>query len=276
MKTEAKYLDLLKRSLLNEIYLDDELRISYLRDCLQHEEPFSYDVLHDIRFHKRHAFEKLKDSRRLGRFVDRNIHNSGFSHTMVGRERLDSLHDCMDHIRSNEVRGDFVECGVWRGGCVIFMAAYLSVYGMSNRKVFAVDSFMGLPKPSADLDKSIDLSKDLYPELAVSMETVKDNFRVYGLNPDEINFLAGWFKDSLPVLDSNSIALLRLDGDLYESTRDCLVNLYDRVVEGGIVIIDDWGVLPPCKQAVIDFFEERNQPLPNMTTIDWSGVFWVK
>ena len=126
MNTEDRYLDLLKRSLLNEIYLDDELRILYLRDCLQQKDSFSYDVLHDIRDSRKHAFDRLKESRQLGRFVDRDIHNSGFSHTMVGRERLDSLHECMDMIRTNNIQGDLVECGVWRGGCVIFIAAYLS------------------------------------------------------------------------------------------------------------------------------------------------------
>ena len=135
---------------------------------------------------------------------------------------------------------------------------------------------MGLPKPSVEPDREIDLSQELFPELSVSMETVKENFRVYGLDPEDVIFLSGWFKDSLPDLNSRTIALLRLDGDLYESTRDCLVNLYDKVVEGGIVIIDDWGVLPPCQQAVIDFFNERNIPLPTMTKIDWSGVFWIK
>lgn len=276
MNTEDRYLDLLKRSLLNEIYLDDELRILYLRDCLQQKDSFSYDVLHDIRDSRKHAFDRLKESRQLGRFVDRDIHNSGFSHTMVGRERLDSLHECMDMIRTNNIQGDLVECGVWRGGCVIFIAAYLSIYGIRNRRVFAVDSFMGLPKPSVEPDREIDLSQELFPELSVSMETVKENFRVYGLDPEDVIFLSGWFKDSLPDLNSRTIALLRLDGDLYESTRDCLVNLYDKVVEGGIVIIDDWGVLPPCQQAVIDFFNERNIPLPTMTKIDWSGVFWIK
>ncbi|KMW58587.1 Macrocin-O-methyltransferase [Candidatus Rhodobacter oscarellae] len=72
------------------------------------------------------------------------------------------------------------------------------------------------------------------------------------------------------------MALLRLDGDLYESTMDALTALYDKVCPGGIVIIDDWGVLPPCRKAVQDFFAGRDQPLPEMHTQDWSGVWFRK
>lgn len=273
---EDKYLHLIKQVLLNKIYLDDELRLNYLRDCIAGKHEFDYGVYHDIRDELSQQYNALVRSRDIGQFLQRDIHRSGFSHTMVGQKRLDSLHQCLDHIHQLSIPGDLVECGVWRGGCCIFMVAYLELLFIEDRKVYAVDSFDGLPKSTHKEDVFIDLSKVAYPELAVSQSTVKANLESYGLSLDSIEFLQGWFKDTLPSAPIDKIALLRLDGDLYESTIDCLNALYDKVVDGGIVIIDDWGVMPPCKKAVEDFFEQRKEKLPQMTEVDWSAVFWVK
>ena len=210
------YLDLLKHSILNDIYLDDELRIAYLRACLAGTETFDYSELHDIRTRRRDQYEELKASRLIGRFFGRNIKNSGFSHSMIGRARLDSLHECLDTIRQRNIPGDFIECGVWRGGSCIFMAGYARVHGRRNRRIFVADSFEGLPVPTLPQDSHLNLSKDVYPELAVSLDTVKENFRVNGLDGEDVVYLKGWFKDTLPGASIDQIALLRLDGDLYE------------------------------------------------------------
>lgn len=270
------YLDLLKRCVLNEIYLDDELRLLYLRNCLEGEEGFDYAAYHDIRNARRAQYEDLQTSRNIGRFPERNVHKSGFSHTMMGRRRLDSLQDCLDIIRQNNVSGDLVECGVWRGGGCIFMAGYLKAHGMQGRRVIVADSFEGLPKPSHALDAKLDLSKEQFPELAVSQQVVEENFAAYDLLDDQIVFLRGWFRDTLPHAPVPRIALLRLDGDLYESTMDALTALYDKVPEGGVVIIDDFGALEVCQQAVHDFFDQRGEPLPQVEVIDWTGVYWIK
>ncbi len=270
------YLDLLKRCLLNEIYLDDELRLLYLRACLERKETFDFAAYHEIRSAWAEPYARLKAARDIGRFYDRNIHNSGFSHTMIGRQRLDGLHMSLDKIVADGIPGDLMECGVWRGGAAIFMAGYLKFHALSDRKVIAADSFDGLPAPSAAADAGLHLEKQVFPELAVSLEEVKRNFETYGLLDDNIHFLKGWFKDTLVHTPSDGLALLRLDGDLYESTMDSLTNLYDLVAPGGIVIVDDWGVLPPCRKAVEDFFGQRGTPLPEITPIDWSGVWFRK
>lgn len=274
--TTDPYLDLLKRSLLNEIYLDDELRLLYLRDCLAGEETFDYPTYHDIRNARRDLYRDLQATREIGRFPGRDIHKSGFNHSMMGRKRLDSLHHCLDHVRTNDIPGDFMECGVWRGGGCIFMAGYARAHGMDGRRVLVADSFEGLPKPSHDMDAKLDLSKDLFPELAVSQETVAENFSLYGLLDDTVLFLKGWFRDTLPKAPVDQIAVLRLDGDLYESTMDALTALYDKVSEGGVVIIDDFGAIQVCEQAVRDFFEQRGEPFPRIETIDWTGAYWIK
>lgn len=270
------YLDLLKRSLLNEIYLDDELRILYLRGCLEGGEQYDPATLHDIREARRASYEKLAASRNVGQFFDRDIHKSGFSHSMMGRKRLDSLHDCLDMIRREETPGDIIECGVWRGGGCILAAGYLNAYDMDEKRVFVADSFEGLPPPSVAQDQGLDLSKGRFPELAVSENTVRENFAAYGLDRSNIVFLKGWFKDTLPKAPVEQIALLRLDGDLYESTMDALQSLYDKVVAGGIVIIDDYNALEVCRRAVNDFFARRREPLPELTIIDWTGVWFRK
>jgi len=270
------YLDLLKRCLLNEIYLDDELRLMYLRACLAGDAVFDFAVYHEIRTHWAEPYERLRAAREIGQFYDRKIRNSGFSHTMIGRKRLEGLEQCLDHIRQKGVTGDLMECGVWRGGAGIFMAGYLRHHGICETKVILADSFDGLPPSTAQADMKIHLEKEIYPELAVSLEEVKRNFETYGLLDGHIHFLEGWFKDTLGDTPSDQIALLRLDGDLYSSTMDALLGTYHRVVPGGIVIIDDWGVLPPCRQAVEDFFAHRGQDVPHVTAMDWSGVWFVK
>ena len=199
------YLSLLKRSILNEIYLDDELRILYLRACLAGVQRFDPAVLHDIRDLRRDEYGRLSASRQVGQFFDRNIHNSGFNHSMMGRARLDSLQECLDIVRLENIPGDFMECGVWRGGGCIFMSGYAEAYGLAGRRIFAADSFEGLPVPSSPADAGLDLSKGAYPELAVSLENVKENFAVYGLGGPNVHYLKGWFKDTLPSAPASSI-----------------------------------------------------------------------
>ena len=270
------YLELLKRCLLNEIYLDDELRLLYLRDCLSGDEVFDYAVYHDIRTARSEAYAALRATREIGRFPDRNIHRSGFSHTMIGRQRLDGLHECLDKVVEKGIPGDFMECGVWRGGACILMAGFLKVHGIYGRKVILADSFDGLPASTLVPDQRLKLDKSVYPELAVSLDEVRMNFETYGLLDETVHFLKGWFRDTLHDTPSDLLALLRLDGDLYEFTADSLTALYDRVALGGIVIIDDWGVLPACRQAVEDFFSNRHEALPEMIEMDWSGVYFIK
>lgn len=274
--TTALYLELLKKSVLNEIYLDDELRLLYLRRCVDGEERFDQTVLHDIRGARKDDYLKLAIARHWGQFVDHDIRHAGFAHSMMGRVRLDNLHHLMDQIRTEGLQGDFIECGVWRGGGCIFMAGYLLAHGMADRKVFVADSFQGLPRSTHANDLDVDLSKEKAPELAVSLDTVRGNFTIYGLDRPNVVFLKGWFKDTLLGVPTDRIALLRMDGDLYESTMDTLLALYDRVVSGGGVIVDDYNAVPACRQAVADFFRMRGLPQPEMQEIDWAGVWFRK
>ena len=158
---------------------------------------------------------------------------------------------------------------------IFFFGISFIVNGWNDRRIFVADSFDGLPKPSLEQDKNLDLSKGVYPELAIALETVQDNFRAYDLLNEQVIFLKGWFKDTLGDIRINQLALLRLDGDLYESTMDALHHLYDKVVSGGFVIVDDFGMIN-CEKSVNDFFLNRNEPMPKIHKVDWTGVYWRK
>jgi O-methyltransferase len=111
--------------------------------------------------------------------------------------------------------------------------------------------------------------------LAVPVEAVKRNFVKYGLLDERVRFLKGWFKDSLPNAPIDRISLLRLDGDLYESTMDILHSLYHKVSPGGYVIVDDYGALDSCRAAIHDFRTQRGIAEP-VVSIDWTGAYWRK
>ena len=194
--------------------------------------------------------------------------------TMIGLARLDNIQHCVERVIEDGVPGDLIETGVWRGGAVIFMRGVLKASGVTDRTVWAADSFEGLPAPNASKyphDNGIHLEQ--YKELAIPLEDVKRNFERYGLLDDQVRFLKGWFRDTLPGAPIEKLAVLRLDGDLYESTMDALTSLYPRLSPGGYVIIDDYSVIPACRQAVHEFRDANGITAP-ITTIDAQGVFW--
>lgn len=196
--------------------------------------------------------------------------------TMIGLRRLDNLQFCITDLIRRQVPGDFIETGVWRGGASIFMRAMLKVYGDATRTVWVADSFQGLPPPDAErypADKGDRLWTVV--QLAIPLDEVKANFAKYGLLDDQVRFLVGWFRDTLPRIAADRFALLRLDGDLYESTMDALRSLYPKLSVGGYVIVDDYGAVPACKAAVEDFRAERNIA-DKIEPIDWTGVFWQR
>jgi O-methyltransferase len=196
--------------------------------------------------------------------------------TMIGLKRLDNIQACVTDVVRRGVPGDLIETGVWRGGASIFMRAVLKAHGDTTRTVWAADSFQGLPKPQEEqypADRGDALWS--FPELAVSKEQVQANFAKYGLLDDQVRFLVGWFRDTLPNAPMKQLAVMRLDGDLYESTMDALNGLYSKLSIGGYVIVDDYGVIPACKQAVEDFRQRIGITEP-LVTIDWSGVYWQR
>jgi O-methyltransferase len=196
------------------------------------------------------------------------------AHTSVGRKRLDNIHRCIATVVEEGVPGDLIETGVWRGGAAIFMRGALNAYGAADKIVWAADSFEGLPPPDPKHSKDAGAKWHTRPELAVSLEQVQDHFRRYDLL-DGVQFLKGWFKDTLPGAPFEKLALARLDGDMYGSTMDALTALYERVSPGGFLIIDDYHGVPACAAAVEDFRKDRGIT-DTIEQIDWTGAFWRK
>ena len=197
--------------------------------------------------------------------------------TMVGLDRLDNIQNLAETILVEGIDGDFIETGIWRGGSCIFMRGILDAYNDQTRKVWACDSFEGLPDP--DIDK--------YPEdegtpfhlwnffLAVSQEEVEANFEKYGLLDDRVVFVKGYFEETLPNIECQKISLMRLDGDQYGSTIVALESLYPKLSNGGFVIIDDYISVDACRTAVHDY-RKANGIRDEIIQIDWASVYWQK
>lgn len=229
----------------------------------------------------RYAFGDTSIGRRRDKPLKASIRADGLdwpaeAETMIGLRRLDNIEECVTDVLEQRVEGDLIETGVWRGGATIFMRAVLKAYGDTTRIVWAADSFEGLPKPDAEAYPADEGDRHWKKEeLAVSLDEVKANFNRYGLLDEQVEFLVGWFRDTLPAAPIERLAVLRLDGDMYESTIVALRSLYPKVSTGGYVIVDDYGAVAGCRKAVDDFRAEH-AIVDELREIDWSGVFWQR
>ena len=246
MKSIAdRYLDLLESSLTGMLDRDDPF------------EPWSPNTTYDA------------GTRALGRDWPSR------AKTMIGMARMRNIRECCEKVLVNGVPGDFIETGVWRGGACIYMKGILETYLDRKRRVFVADSFQGLPEPNlAEYPADKADTHHLFEQLRVSREQVADNFRDYNLLDERVVFLEGWFKDTLPTAPIEQLAILRLDGDMYESTIQALTALYPKLSDGGFCIIDDYN-LPNCVRAVEDY-RAQHSITSYAHQIDGNGVYWQK
>lgn len=271
----GRYLALLKAVLLNETGLETEVALDSVRGMKEIPAGFWTDTLYDV---PGKLAQALEDKRRIRvRGLDTPTANAFYplGYTMIGRQRLEHLEWCVTTVLNEGVAGDLMECGVWRGGACMLMKALLDLHGVRDRNVWLADSFAGLPPPAVPEDQDMDLSAGHFPSLAVSKERVERSFAEFGLLDARVRFLEGFFADTLAGCAAGNLAVLRLDGDLYSSTMQALEALYDRVSPGGFIIIDDYGGLGQCSQAVDTFRSGRGITTP-ITMIDWTGAFWRK
>jgi O-methyltransferase len=261
-----RYVDLLMGCLTRELFLDEEAHDVDLRE-------WPGDVA-ELRATLRANSWRL--TRRGGNAGTRDDGNDWppAAETMVGRRRLADVRHSVDSVLADGVPGDFIETGVWRGGVTILMRGMLEAWGDTERRVWVADSFQGLPAPDAEAFPQ-DVGHDMsgVPTLAVSADQVRANFARYGLLDDQVQFLEGWFRDTLANAPIEQLAVLRLDGDMYESTMDALEALYPKLSVGGYVIVDDYGAWEPCRQACTDY-RERHGITDEIVSIDWTGVHW--
>jgi hypothetical protein len=184
--------------------------------------------------------------------------------TMAREESLVELARHVDTLLTAGVPGDFVECGVWRGGASFLMAELLRQAGARDRKVWLCDSFEGMPQPepvdgpAAAIWAREPEGAHYYDNCRASLDEVQESARRLGLQ-DYTECVKGWFQDTLPALGERigTIAILRIDCDWYASVLCCLDSLFDRVAEGGIVIFDDYFTFDGCAVAVHQFLGKR-------------------
>ena len=262
VESERRYLSLLKKALAATLYEESAWALIASRSVLK-------NLVRRILalFSLRLLLYRPYDKRARENGADWPM----FGFTMIGTKRLDNIEECIEKVLDDKIEGDFVECGVWRGGASILARAALDAYGGSDRIVWLADSFEGMPKrQTSDLT---DLALDGVSYLAVSLEDVKSNFSKFDLLDDRVKFIKGWFADSLPKSSIEKISVLRLDADYYSSTMDALNELYDKVSPGGYIIVDDYHVFTSCKAAITDFLASRAAS-PSLIEIDGSAVYW--
>ncbi len=206
--------------------------------------------------------------------------------TMTSVERGYSLFKSVEYVVKNNIQGDFVECGVWKGGSCMLIAMTLELFGDTDRKIYLYDTYEGMPEPTEEdviswngrsvLEKwEEDQSgkKDNFGSWAVGLDQVKTN--VFNCNYPEENFIfvPGDVALTLKKIKPDNIALLRLDTDWYASTVEELETLYPLLIEKGVLIIDDYGHFDGARKAVDEYFQ--NRPI-FLNRIDYTGRIGVK
>jgi hypothetical protein len=238
----AAYIDLLKRSITNYLYLGGEQPIEDFR-CSRH-----YDL--------ETSSWKIDP---LARPV-----------TLLTKDMLDLIEKAILSIEERRIPGDFIEAGIWRGGAIILMRGLLDAYGIGGRRVFAADSFAGIPKNVRAINDPVDQWSDRW---VASLEEVQQNIDRFGLLDERVLFVVGFFSDSLKHLARETFALVRLDSDSYDSVETSLEHLYPLTSRGGIVIVDDWH-LPGCKMAVLDY--RARHGITDEIQEYGGNAYWVK
>lgn len=271
-RLSTAYLDLVGRALINDIHPDAGFRVvTLVRELLQAlGRPDDWNSV-EAEIARVFSIHPLLD-----RFEPSNWYYNvgGDPFTMVSPSALENVRTATETVLREGVPGDLIETGVWRGGLCIMMKAVLMAAG-SSRRVFVCDSFQGLPEVSEGVDAPLQLHDR--PLLAISVDKVRENFSRFGLLDENVRFVEGWFADTMPKLrdEIDQIAVLRLDGDYYTSTREVIDPLYDKVAPGGFIIVDDYGIYDQARDAIHDFWSDRGLS-PDLIQVDASCHYWRK
>ncbi len=288
-----RYLKLLKGALLDEHYLENELRIAHLLTCIEQGAEPSKLALRDPTRLIRITAEHLHAAKRAGRVGGAAIGELGveeggterdieeitqyFPYTDMGRVRLDHLEGLLDQVRENRTPGDLVECGTGRGGGAIFLRGYLDAHEVADRTVWVADRFRAAPEPGSEDPSSTGATPGTVtglPDLLPDLNIVRDGFARFDLFDDRVKFVQGDLDRTLPESGIGTIALLRIGSGLGNDAATVLDELYRHVAVGGFVIIDDH-VDPEVAAAVDGFRTDRGVTEP-VERIDWAGVWWQK
>ena len=223
--------------------------------------------------------------------ADRPILERALPLTMTGIPRLQALVDAVRYCERSGISGSFAECGVWRGGSVLAMILTLQDLGKADRDVYLYDTFDGMTPPGERDVSPIDGSaletwrraerakerawSQLFDPDTFNEQAVRETLLETGYPAERLHLVRGPVEETLPGAVPESLAILRLDTDWYESTRHELIHLYPRLGNGGVLIIDDYGHWEGARRAVDEYFAEH-PPAPLLGRIDYTGRIAVK
>ena len=270
-RTTSRYLDLLKGALLDDHYIENELRIDHLLSCVRRGTPPTEGMLRDPMRWMRDKFQRIRGAHRNGRWHDdKGPIPTYFAYTTMGRRRLDHLQGCLDVVRDEGVEGDLVVCGAGRGGGGVFVRGYLDAWQHNRPTVWVADRFLSTPAEDPE-------DADAPPPAATGgadLNQVRDAFDRFDLLDERVRFLQGPPADTLPGADIDKVALVQLGAGIGEDAEQALDALYDRLSIGGFVVVEDHRQ-GACRAAVRRFRERRGIDEP-LEKVDWAGVAWRK
>ena len=187
--------------------------------------------------------------------------------TLTSIERRFALIQAVNYIIKNKIAGDIVECGVWKGGSIMAIAKTLLALKSYDKELYLFDTFEGMPRPTEfDISYNDKLAIKHFEERKIDnnssdwsrieLDEVKNNVFSTGYNNEKFHFIKGKVEDTIPEFSPETISILRLDTDWYESTRHELIHLFPRLVKGGVIIIDDYGFWKGAKKLLINILKK--------------------
>ncbi len=190
------------------------------------------------------------------------------------------------YVARNDVQGSVVECGVWKGGCSALLAETIQTFGVDDKTVYLFDTFEGMPEPG-DHDRNLvsdELAMIRYEAktrdgsgwLAVSIDDVRENLRTSKYPFSRYELIPGMVEATIPADAPDQIALLRLDTDWYESTKHVMEHLYPRLVQGGVLIVDDFGRWAGCRKAVTEYLAALDSPIFLAEDANYGAAIGIK
>ncbi|MEO7573742.1 MAG: CmcI family methyltransferase [Acidimicrobiales bacterium] len=270
-RAAQRYLELLKAALLDEHYLENEIRLKYLARCLRTGEAVEADRVRDPVRAQPDAYKLMLRKRRDGSATVGEGANGFLPYASIGRTRLDHLERCLDLIRAEGVPGDIVDCNVGRGGSAIFLRGYLAAHELPGRRVWLADEFRATPAPT----RAASVVDESMTDLQADLNLVRDAFERFDLLDGRVRFLQGSVGAALADAPVETVALLRLGAGLGADADAALEAMYPKLSMGGFVIIDEHQTDAACARAVTEFRQRHGIDAP-VEAVDWSAVTWRK
>jgi cephalosporin hydroxylase len=269
-RANDRYLDLLRSTLLDQPYLENELRIEYLLGRAKDQAPVNADLLRAPASFLRKDLQRLEQAREVGQSTAGSDPTAYFPYTAMGAVKLRYLDQALRTVRDESVEGDFVECEPGRGGGGVYMRGFLEANEMPERQVWVAGTFRSSPVDAAQRP----LTDGGVADLLADLNNVRDAYARFGVLDDRVRFLQGALDSTLADAPIETIAVVWIGGSLGAETGVVLEQLYGRLAEGGYVIVEDASSIE-CQQAIERFRRARRITNP-LERVGWSGAAWRK